>query len=65
MDNQEQIAQQLARWEETHRALANEVSQLERRAFLTPDEQRRISDLKKQKLAAKDRVFELRRANAG
>jgi len=65
MDNREQLAQQLAKWEETHRALADEVSRLERRAFLTPEEQRRISDLKKQKLAAKDRVFELRRAVAG
>lgn len=61
MDNQERISEQLARWERTHRALALEVSELERRAILTPTEQRRISDLKKQKLAAKDRVFELRR----
>jgi uncharacterized protein YdcH (DUF465 family) len=61
MDNREKFSEQLARWERTHQALAIEVSELERRAFLTPEEQRRVSDLKKQKLAAKDRLFELKR----
>jgi hypothetical protein len=61
MDREEQINEQLARWERAHRALAAEVTELERRAILTPEEQRRVADLKKRKLAAKDRVAELRR----
>ncbi len=44
-----------------HRALAQEVAVLERRAYLTPDEQRVVTELKKQKLAAKDEIFALRR----
>jgi uncharacterized protein YdcH (DUF465 family) len=47
--------------EERHKSLAEEVRMLERRAFLTPDEQRQITELKKQKLAAKDELFALRR----
>jgi uncharacterized protein YdcH (DUF465 family) len=44
-----------------HRNLDDEVRKLERRAFLTPDEQRHMSELKKQKLAAKDEIFALKR----
>jgi uncharacterized protein YdcH (DUF465 family) len=44
-----------------HRNLDDEVRKLERRAFLTPDEQRQMSDLKKQKLAAKDQIFAMKR----
>ena len=51
-------------WEREHRALAGQVFELERRAILTPDEQLRMSELKKRKLVAKDRVFELKRASA-
>ena len=47
--------------EERHRTLARQVDALERRAFLTPEEQRQISDLKKLKLAAKDELFRRRR----
>jgi uncharacterized protein YdcH (DUF465 family) len=47
--------------EERHRILARQVAALERRAFLTPNEQREISELKKLKLAAKDELFGLRR----
>lgn len=47
--------------EQRHRSLAQQVDALERRAFLTPDEQRRISELKKLKLAAKDQLARLRR----
>ncbi len=43
-----------------HRALAEEVRQLEKRAYLTPEEQRQITELKKQKLAAKDQLFGLK-----
>ena len=44
-----------------HRSLDDEVRKLERRAFLTPDEQRQMSELKKQKLAAKDEIFAIKR----
>jgi uncharacterized protein YdcH (DUF465 family) len=44
-----------------HRSLDDEVRRLERRAFLTPDEQRQMSELKKQKLAAKDEIFAIKR----
>jgi uncharacterized protein YdcH (DUF465 family) len=47
--------------EERHRSLSEEVRMLERRAYLTPDEQRHITELKKQKLLAKDELFSLRR----
>lgn len=44
-----------------HRQLHDEVHQLERRALLTPEEQRTIAELKKQKLLAKDELYEARR----
>ena len=47
--------------EQQHRTLSRKVAQLERRAFLTPSEQMEVSNLKKQKLAAKDQLFEIRR----
>ena len=47
--------------EERHRSLSEEVRVLERRAYLTPDEQRHMTELKKQKLLAKDELFSLRR----
>ena len=43
-----------------HKTLARKVDVLERRAFLTPAEQEEITRLKKQKLAAKDELFEAR-----
>lgn len=52
----------LTELETRHRQLHDEVNQLERRAFLTPEEQRRIADLKKQKLLAKDELYAARRA---
>lgn len=61
MNDREQLNDELARWERKHQTLALQVSELERRAILTPEEQRRIAELKKQKLAAKDRLFELKR----
>jgi uncharacterized protein YdcH (DUF465 family) len=51
----------LARLEEEHRMLKMRVAELDRRAFLTPAEQREAADLKKKKLAKKDRIEELRR----
>lgn len=47
--------------EATHRALHSAVSELSRRAYLTPEEQRQVADLKKRKLLAKDAIFALRR----
>jgi hypothetical protein len=39
-----------------HRLLENELSTLARRAYLTPSEQQRSRELKKEKLRAKDRM---------
>lgn len=52
----------LTELETRHRQLHEEVTQLERRAFLTPDEQRQIAELKKLKLIAKDELYAARRA---
>ncbi len=52
----------LTELEARHRQLHDEVTQLERRAFLTPDEQRQIAELKKLKLIAKDELYAARRA---
>jgi hypothetical protein len=46
--------------EEQHRALKQQVAYLERRAFLTPTEQQTQIALKKQKLATKDAITQLR-----
>jgi uncharacterized protein YdcH (DUF465 family) len=40
--------------------LDDTVSRLERRAYLTPTEQRTISELKKEKLLTKDRIVKLK-----
>lgn len=47
--------------EARHRRLHEEVSLLERRVYLTPEEQRHVAELKKQKLIAKDELYEARR----
>ena len=52
---------QLDALEAKHRALHDAVSALERRTYLTPEEQRRMSELKKRKLLAKDELFGFRR----
>jgi len=46
--------------EEEHRLLDQRLRTLTRRAYLTPDEQREASELKRKKLSAKDRIVELR-----
>ncbi|HEX4338203.1 MAG TPA: YdcH family protein [Polyangiaceae bacterium] len=43
-----------------HRALDDRLRILSRRAYLTPDEQREASELKRKKLFAKDRLYALR-----
>ena len=53
---------QLSQLEKQHRALNDQVDRLERRAYLTPDEQRAITDLKKQKLRTKDMLAELKQS---
>ncbi len=50
----------LANLEEQHRSLKKQLAYLERRAFLTPNEQREATDLKKKKLATKDAIVALR-----
>lgn len=39
---------------EEHQVLSRRVAELDRRAILTPDEQRLVVELKKMKLATKD-----------
>ena len=48
--------------EEHHKELDYAVARLERRAYLTPGEQRVVSDMKKEKLLTKDRIAALRRS---
>jgi hypothetical protein len=47
--------------EEEHRLLDQKLRTLTRRAFLTPDEQREASELKRRKLSAKDQIVLLER----
>jgi uncharacterized protein YdcH (DUF465 family) len=53
--------QRLAELERHHRELDYQVSRLERRAYLTPTEQHVVSNLKKEKLRAKDEIALLKR----
>jgi len=48
--------------ERRHRELDSEVARMERRAYLTPAEQRLMTDMKKEKLWAKDQIALLRRS---
>jgi hypothetical protein len=54
------LEEYLSNLESRHRDLDDTVSRLERRAYLTPTEQRTISELKKEKLLTKDRIFKLK-----
>jgi len=53
--------ERLTELERLHRDLDNQVSRLERRAYLTPSEQAVMSNLKKETLRAKDAIATLRR----
>ncbi|HMR04691.1 MAG TPA: YdcH family protein [Polyangiaceae bacterium] len=53
--------QRLRELEMKHETLKGEVKRLERRAHLTPPEQHAVTELKKQKLVAKDQIAALRR----
>ena len=47
--------------EEEHRLLDQRLRHLVRRAYLTPDEQREATELKRKKLSAKDEIVVLTR----
>jgi hypothetical protein len=47
--------------EEEHRLLDQRLRVLVRRAYLTPDEQREATELKRKKLSAKDEIVVLTR----
>jgi uncharacterized protein YdcH (DUF465 family) len=44
-----------------HRDLDDQVDELEQRRYLTPHERQRVANLKKLRLAARDRIAALRR----
>jgi len=54
------LTEYLVNLESRHRDLDDTVSRLERRAYLTPTEQRTVAELKKEKLLTKDRIVKLR-----
>lgn len=56
--------QRLSEAEERHRSLDARVKELGRHAFLTPEEQVEMAQLKKQKLRAKDEIQALRRTSS-
>ena len=58
--NESILAEYLVNLETRHRDLDDTVSRLERRAYLTPTEQRTVSELKKEKLLTKDRIVKLK-----
>jgi uncharacterized protein YdcH (DUF465 family) len=47
--------------QQAHQTLKEAVKRLERHAYLTPTERQYVSELKKQKLAAKDQIELLKR----
>jgi uncharacterized protein YdcH (DUF465 family) len=54
------LEEYLVNLETRHRDLDDTVSRLERRAYLTPTEQRTVAELKKEKLLTKDRIVKLK-----
>jgi uncharacterized protein YdcH (DUF465 family) len=48
--------QEIERLQNTHATLKTELESLRRRAYLTPAEEFRARELKKEKLKAKDRI---------
>ena len=54
------LEEYLSTLESRHRSLDDAVSRLDRRAYLTPTEQRTVAELKKEKLMTKDRIVKLR-----
>jgi uncharacterized protein YdcH (DUF465 family) len=60
----ESETRRLTEAEARHRALDARLKELGQHAYLTPDEQVEVVELKKQKLKAKDEIHELRRASS-
>ena len=56
------VDEYLVNLETKHRDLDDAVTRFSRRAHLTPDEQRTVADLKKQKLLTRDRIEARRRS---
>ena len=57
------LESQIQRLERKHSQLSLQVAELDRQLFLTQTEQRLITELKKEKLAAKDALVELKRSS--
>lgn len=55
------MKERIRRMETRHRELDSKIDELGRRAFLTPAEQREISELKKHKLFTKDQIAAMKR----
>lgn len=58
------IKEQIRRMEVRHREMDVRIDELGKRAILTPAEQREMAELKKRKLAAKDRITAMKRGLA-
>ena len=58
----ENAVERIRTLEEEHRLLDQRLRTLARRAYLTPDEQREASELKRKKLSAKDEIVVLRQS---
>jgi hypothetical protein len=58
-----QILSQIVRLETRHSQLSAQIADLDRHAFLSAQEQMHVSELKKEKLAAKDAIIGLRRSS--
>ena len=58
--NQAIVTEYLTNLEARHRNLDDTVTRFERRAYLTPTEQRTVTELKKEKLLTKDRIVRLK-----
>ena len=58
--NQMIVTEYLNNLEARHRNLDDTVARFERRAYLTPTEQRTVTELKKEKLLTKDRIVRLK-----
>lgn len=62
-DRKADVRFQIDRWERKHMELAARVAELEAHRTLTPHERLLVAMLKKEKLAAKDALTQLRRAS--
>jgi hypothetical protein len=62
-DRKPDLESQIQRLERKHSQLSLRVDELDRQLFLTQTEQRLVTELKKEKLAAKDALFELKRSS--